>query len=1822
MTRHLLCASAVLLALPTVAQVAPDADVPTESPEVKAALAAQAEAARQRAARLRPPAWYVDARASARTTDARATITVNTLAGDNDGTCGTDGGDPIDDCSLLEALDLANSDPAPDVVVFSVTGTIAPDDNPVITTPVTVDGTAGGNTAGDVMIREPDVIGSTQPLRISGAAASGSVVRGITLLLTNLGLRVDGAAGVGIYDNTLRDYTGFNEGSGISIVDSPQAVVGQAGGGNRFRGGFVAVSVSENSPQTIIQGNTIENYTFGIYTSESSQLTIGGSDAGNGNTITNARFGIAIRGNGSAPGVLVIGNTIEGTDGPNAETGVDVSRAPQAVVGGSTPGSANRISGFEVGIAVSGSASLGCTVLGNEITRVSLSGISLENAVGCTVGGAADGEGNRVVDARYGVSLVDVSATRVLGNTLIADGDPATEDYGVSVLGLTDNEVGAPGAGNAISGYTYGVYLNRTTQTAVRGNTIEGDGNPATEDYGVYIRRNSVENVVGGDAPGDGNAISGVAYGVAVVTKNDVRHAILGTTISADVLGIDLGDNGVTPNDPDDGDDGPNDLQNFPVVFEATSAERVGFTLESTPNTTFRIEAFASDQPGPTGYGDGERYLGAAEVTTDGDGQAEGFVATPGLIAGEWVSTTATPTGVASPTGFGGTSEFSLAVQAFDPPSPPQPGPVFTVTTLDGSDDGLCGDGSDPNSDCSLLEAIAASNAAPDENTIQFSVTGTIELSTAATITTPVTIDGTANGRSAGDIVIDGSNATGPASLVVTGEGASGSVVRGLAIVASDVGLRIDEDAANVGVYGNYFGTTPAGSDLGNAVGVLVRRAPDASIGGADPGDGNVLSWNDTGIVVSGGTATGTTIQGNVISGAAFATDDVGITLDRAQQTVIRGAADGAANVMSNLNDGVQFINDATQNAVLGNRISASNGVRIEDAPENVVGGAGAGEGNEIEASRGGVALLGSSSEGNVVLGNRITGVGDAADGIAIRDAPHSTVGGAAAGAGNVISNARYGVVVDGVETAVLGNRITGTSIPQRSLSGIRITASDSEIGRAGAGNQISGYRYGIEVSGTDVQGTAVLANTITDTNRAVVVDRASETTVGGPGAGEGNRIADNDVGVVITGAGATANALLGNAISDNDGLGIDLGIDGVTPNDAGDADVGPNGFQNFPVLAEATAADGVAFSLDTTPNTTLRVEAFANAEPDPTGYGEGARFLGFVEVTTDASGQASGTVPTPGLAVGEWATATATPILGPAALGGTSEFSRAVEATAADDTDVPVSFVVAALSASEAEGSVDLEIRVAGPLDTPATVTVSLVAGNPADLGGFTSTAIDVAAASGERRYPLSIPITDDVLAEGDETFVFELSVSDESPLVVAAPSRAELTVTDNDGGGGGGGGGGSAVTVTVPASAGPFLFASPVDGLSYGSLAAGGQTLVFAYDPATNGFVEVGAGYTFDRGEPVLIAGAGGDLALTGTRGPEVLAVPTGTGADGPVLALVGNPTGVPIPLSAITVEGGALTDVVLVFDAEAGAFRPVSLAGLAADLVLGPFDVVVLQITPDGDADGVEVSLDTDVPYTVGTSLADAPFVPLDDEAAVVLALSSAGAGIADTAVLRFGVGDVGLDPYDGLDVESPVGPTLALLGPTWTDAGAARAPFAALSGWDLESGPVTVPLVVSAPAAGAYELALASEPGAIGPRPILVEVIDGTSETRLETGTPYAFQVRSGDTLEGRFAVRLSLGGAVATSDGPAAFSVTTYPNPARHAAHVAVTVAEAGPLSVVLFDALGREVGRIERAVAAGPTQVDLPVTGLSPGVYVVRVDGPGGAATRRLTVAR
>jgi CSLREA domain-containing protein len=394
------------------------------------------------------------------------------------------------------------------------------------------------------------------------------------------------------------------------------------------------------------------------------------------------------------------------------------------------------------------------------------------------------------------------------------------------------------------------------------------------------------------------------------------------------------------------------------------------------------------------------------------------------------------------------------------------------------------------------------------------------------------------------------------------------------------------------------------------------------------------------------------TTGGNIIENCFIGTDVTG-TLDLGNPgdgvqisgtpgNTIGGTTAGARNVIfGNNDDGVQIEGSAaTGNQVQGNFIgtdvtgtldldNSGDGVVIFNrASNNRIGGATAGARNVISGNARGVFIITSGTMGNQVQGNFIgtdvTGtldLGNRGDGVQIEDGSNNTIGGTTAGARNVIS----------------GN----------DLAGVRIFDSDA------TGNQVQG-----NFIGTDVNGTAALGNSV---EGVVIFSAARSNTIGGTASGAGNTIAFNgDDGIVIRDGFSIRNAINQNSIFSNGGLGIDLDSSGVTANDAGDGDGGSNNRQNFPDLTSVSSSGGstiISGSIDSLPgNSTypIAIEFFGNPTCDSSGHGEGQHFLGSLLV--NGPGSFTANLPTSMPAGDMWVTATATD-----ANGNTSEFSACV---------------------------------------------------------------------------------------------------------------------------------------------------------------------------------------------------------------------------------------------------------------------------------------------------------------------------------------------------------------------------------------------------------------------------------------------------------------------------------------------------------------------------------------------------------------------------------
>src|SRR5262249_17465233 len=253
------------------------------------------------------------------------------------------------------------------------------------------------------------------------------------------------------------------------------------------------------------------------------------------------------------------------------------------------------------------------------------------------IGGTALGAGN-TISGNGGLGIVVENVTtagfRIQGNYIGTDpgGSAALgrQNAGVWVEDSTGVVIGgtAAGAGNVISGHAYdGVVLIQGRGNLVAGNKIgtnaAGTAAVPNGESGVLLR-NTNDATIGGTAVNAGNVIAYNGKGVVIgesVNDNGVDNRVLGNSIYANTqLGIDLANNGVTPNDPLDPDPGPNLLQNYPVLTSAVvsgTTLTVKGTLNSIPNRTYRVEFFASDVGHPSGFGEGKTYLGFQDVQVD-----------------------------------------------------------------------------------------------------------------------------------------------------------------------------------------------------------------------------------------------------------------------------------------------------------------------------------------------------------------------------------------------------------------------------------------------------------------------------------------------------------------------------------------------------------------------------------------------------------------------------------------------------------------------------------------------------------------------------------------------------------------------------------------------------------------------------------------------------------------------------------------------------------------------------------------------------------------------------------------------------------------------------------------------------------------------------------------------------------------------------------------------------------------------------------------------------------------------------------------------------
>ena len=581
--------------------------------------------------------------------------------------------------SLRQAIVDSNTDGMPSQINFNIpmgdpgfngsTFTIKPLTLfPFLSAPdAVIDGSTQTAFTGDTNLLGPEIVinGSMAPLntRAFVVLSANNTIKGLCIngfagpggtAIQILGLTADNNTVTGCYIGT--DATGAsavaNGGLGIQVLGGSDSnhiggtaaadrnIISGNRGGILISGNFIPVSSTAGS--NVIQGNyigvdrtgtiAIANTGDGIAIAGTTDNIIGGTAAGAGN----------VSSGNTANGVRLVGSVFDTTPtgDPDDMTGPYVVHLATG----------NVIQGNKFGTNAAGTAAIQ-----NGVDGVRLNNAAQQNTVGGTTP-----EARNICSGNF--------AHGVHFDSVRPNFFPYTP---VSHNNVQGNYIGTDAAGTgAIGNQLPGVIFFFGAIDNTVGGTNPGEGNVIAFNTGSQI-----PDGLGGfiNVPGAGVSVSYDPTFTDPVLANDptVNNRISGNSIHSNVasfsndgLGIDLNGagnetdptDGVTTNDAGDPDDGGNRLQNFPVlttVFSSGGSTTIVGTLNSTPNTTFSVEFFSNTACDPSGYGEGETFIGSAPVATGPTGDASFLVTFPTNVGCRSVTATAT-----DPTG--NTSEFSV----------------------------------------------------------------------------------------------------------------------------------------------------------------------------------------------------------------------------------------------------------------------------------------------------------------------------------------------------------------------------------------------------------------------------------------------------------------------------------------------------------------------------------------------------------------------------------------------------------------------------------------------------------------------------------------------------------------------------------------------------------------------------------------------------------------------------------------------------------------------------------------------------------------------------------------------------------------------------------------------------------------------------------------------------------------------------------------------------------------------------------------------------------------------------------------------------------
>lgn len=509
---------------------------------------------------------------------------------------------------------------------------------------------------------------------------------------------IDGTTQSGWVANTAVSPNPFN---GTMMIE----IDGQNSGGANDNG----LSFNTGSDGSIVRGLVINRFPQdGISLIDANNITIQGNYLGTSiDGLTD--LGNEARGLGSSSGTSSDNNLVGGLnpEDRNIMSGNSDAGGPKGNEGIAICDVCDNwtIQGNYVGVDATG-----LTAMSNESNGIGVNAGGTGNIIGGITTGAAN------VASGNGSSGIDTGDDAIVQGNLVGTGYNGMTDIGNATSGISTrsgNIIGGAteAARNIVSGNnTLGILVggsNNMIQGNYIGTNINGDVAGVGNTNAALLVIASDNNLVGGANSNEANLIAGNGVGILASSFGGfggLNNSFLGNSVYSNTgspisnLGIDLlGDTndfvtfttpGVTLNDADDSDVTSNHLMNFPVINSITSSNgqvTINYDLDindaEAGATGYRVEFFANDAADPSGYGEGQTYLGYENVAGDVTGQSVTLTLPAGVEGNKFISATTTMIDN-STDGFGHTSEFGALVEGnLVPTGSVTPAPAATLAS-------------------------------------------------------------------------------------------------------------------------------------------------------------------------------------------------------------------------------------------------------------------------------------------------------------------------------------------------------------------------------------------------------------------------------------------------------------------------------------------------------------------------------------------------------------------------------------------------------------------------------------------------------------------------------------------------------------------------------------------------------------------------------------------------------------------------------------------------------------------------------------------------------------------------------------------------------------------------------------------------------------------------------------------------------------------------------------------------------------------------------------------------------------------------------------